>query len=1378
MITICLMNHPTLSKIICGLIIAAVFIIRPSPVQGQVDEPQRFEVIAQTGGTITDFVPMPDGSILASEGSSLVRVSNTFGPIEVIARADLDYGMILALLAGPPYVLALAEEGLLVLPREAEGIPTPISFLAGGGQAMALHSNLIAVVSQQSGLRLIRLDTNGALTELSRLVLSAPGGEAAHALDVTLSSDLQFVYVATGEHGVHIIDIRDPAAPQQVGSLPGVTPAEAVTMSGALLAVGSAGRVVLADPSLGAGVVGVYAPLRNARRVIMQDGYAYIADETDGVKILWLAAPDRPLLIYGEIDHPASDLALVGNYLFVAGKGELRILDISSRYRPLSLGRIALDGNAESMRVEVNDQGFPQRAFIAMGEAGVAIIDVRNFALPQLLRQIPLDGPARAVHYLNGVLYVALDAAGLALIDASAFGSEQLYGTMSLPGRALDLEQRGSSLYIAAGQEGILALDVFYAYKPKLIGSLPLEAISSSDDLREASSITISGKRAYVADGQGFTVVDVSFPTRMGKLARIDAPTRDVGVEGVYLYAAGGSQVGVYDARATAEPIALRQYRSLSKIAHLTAEGSYLFATSADSGPDVVVISIVSPDAPSETSSTGLVGSTVRLRQVGDSYWLAAGFAGLRRFQLSEGGALIPRGSYAPVAEALVLEAQGGRLLAGGHQRWSILDTAALQAVGELNAENLVDLTVLGDRAAALTQSRLELYDLSIDDGSQLIATRALIGGAAINIDQTYVYVAGSTGLSIYEQSILMPVAEVRTPFPAVDLTVRGSTAYLLLTNGSLAVIELGDPTGGITKVRSIATRHPAKLITSSDGTVYGLADELLMRLFTSDLSRLAVSSDGTMPIIAPDGFFANQLFGLVIPGEQVRFYNVAGLDDGITWKSAVTLGTDAIAAVATDHAVFTANGEAGLASIARTAGQSTVVLDSDPVFAVHLIEDTLFAAGDTLTVWNVAGESPRKLASAPLTSPARHIHTSDSSVLVSMEGGVTLLNWNGASLTILGTLPSPAADQAVMIEDRVYISLHRGGLFVTDWADPSRPASLFTYTSSSGQFVQDLLQFDDRHLLVSWENGIDALDVSTIADAPHLSHIADFGAVKGIALSLSAELPIAVLSQGEAGLLLIDLANPLEPTLLSSIETPGTAADVLIEGQNLFIADGQCGLRAYDIRDPREAQLAGVWRGGYVASIAETGGTIFAGSGNRLYGLHYDAAAPRSLPPIPQIPIPADGSSTQTLETVLHWGPPEDSCDPLLYDVYFGVEPDPPFVGRVTGEPVLDLGKLEPERTYSWRVEAIDADGARSRGRVWSFTTSPGNFPDTLPPAPPPFLEAVQRNPMVPMGLITLFLVLAGIGALYWRGQHPPIQAEIPEWYSTQEEEPVIEDE
>src|SRR5205814_1815226 len=123
-------------------------------------------------------------------------------------------------------------------------------------------------------------------------------------------------------------------------------------------------------------------------------------------------------------------------------------------------------------------------------------------------------------------------------------------------------------------------------------------------------------------------------------------------------------------------------------------------------------------------------------------------------------------------------------------------------------------------------------------------------------------------------------------------------------------------------------------------------------------------------------------------------------------------------------------------------------------------------------------------------------------------------------------------------------------------------------------------------------------------------------------------------------------------------------------------------------------------------------GGAIYVGGGNTLAALRYHPDAPASQPAMPQSPSPEIDGGAVALQSTLRWGPVNDTCDPLEYDVYFGIADDPPFAGHVNGEPQLDVSKMDPNRTYHWRVEAIDAQGNRARGPLWRFTTVHGVYP------------------------------------------------------------------
>ncbi|MHC4482310.1 MAG: hypothetical protein ACYSW4_02050 [Planctomycetota bacterium] len=77
--------------------------------------------------------------------------------------------------------------------------------------------------------------------------------------------------------------------------------------------------------------------------------------------------------------------------------------------------------------------------------------------------------------------------------------------------------------------------------------------------------------------------------------------------------------------------------------------------------------------------------------------------------------------------------------------------------------------------------------------------------------------------------------------------------------------------------------------------------------------------------------------------------------------------------------------------------------------------------------------------------------------------------------------------------------------------------------------------------------------------------------------------------------------------------------------------------------------------------------------------------------------PSPANGAKGVSPDTKLSW----KGIQGASYDVYFGTESPPPFVGNQTGT-TFDLGPLDWDRTYYWKVDSIGG----AKGDIWKFTT------------------------------------------------------------------------
>jgi len=93
-----------------------------------------------------------------------------------------------------------------------------------------------------------------------------------------------------------------------------------------------------------------------------------------------------------------------------------------------------------------------------------------------------------------------------------------------------------------------------------------------------------------------------------------------------------------------------------------------------------------------------------------------------------------------------------------------------------------------------------------------------------------------------------------------------------------------------------------------------------------------------------------------------------------------------------------------------------------------------------------------------------------------------------------------------------------------------------------------------------------------------------------------------------------------------------------------------------------------------------------------------------------PGIPVndwPRDGSDFAAEFVDLQWTGSDPDGDDLLYDVYFGKQPNPPLVSA--GITDRDVREMLPERgTYYWRIVAHDTFGLTTEGPTWTFHAVP----------------------------------------------------------------------
>jgi len=93
--------------------------------------------------------------------------------------------------------------------------------------------------------------------------------------------------------------------------------------------------------------------------------------------------------------------------------------------------------------------------------------------------------------------------------------------------------------------------------------------------------------------------------------------------------------------------------------------------------------------------------------------------------------------------------------------------------------------------------------------------------------------------------------------------------------------------------------------------------------------------------------------------------------------------------------------------------------------------------------------------------------------------------------------------------------------------------------------------------------------------------------------------------------------------------------------------------------------------------------------------------------------PNPAYDATDVGMNAILSWTPADSAAS---HELYFGTDKEavrtadtssPEYIGsKALGAENHDPGLLEPDTTYAWRVDEVDAQGNTAKGPVWIFTT------------------------------------------------------------------------
>ncbi len=117
--------------------------------------------------------------------------------------------------------------------------------------------------------------------------------------------------------------------------------------------------------------------------------------------------------------------------------------------------------------------------------------------------------------------------------------------------------------------------------------------------------------------------------------------------------------------------------------------------------------------------------------------------------------------------------------------------------------------------------------------------------------------------------------------------------------------------------------------------------------------------------------------------------------------------------------------------------------------------------------------------------------------------------------------------------------------------------------------------------------------------------------------------------------------------------------------------------------------------------------------------------------PSKPSVASPPNGVAGAPTSPTLSWSASDPDGDPLLYDIYLGVNSPPQLIKQNHESTTYESSQLEENTTYFWKIVAKDNNGGETAGNVWSFTTEGTGPGVNRPPNPPtsPYPEPYSQN-------------------------------------------------
>ncbi|MEO1086665.1 MAG: hypothetical protein AAFY88_20725, partial [Acidobacteriota bacterium] len=445
----------------------------------------------------------------------------------------------------------------------------------------------------------------------------------------------------------------------------------------------------------------------------------------------------------------------------------------------------------------------------------------------------------------------------------------------------------------------------------------------------------------------------------------------------------------------------------------------------------------------------------------------------------------------------------------------------------EPGTDFVFDLDVLGDHAFVADDNEgVTVIDISDPAAPAMVGRFAGATGAShLSIDGTRAYVS--------RRGAGFQILDLSTPTLPALVGTYADHAYRTEAAGDYAVVA------GINGTEIIDIQTPATPV--------------MVGSFGNDAFSVAV--DGTAAFTLPPSFFLPKLTSIDFSTPSLP----AELDtvDLFSASSSVEIAGDIGLVV---------NGDRGLVTLDLTATGTLATVgryETGNARAVAVAGGHAILANfdDALPVIDISDPAaPALAATAAITGTSYDVKTSGTLAYVAANfGGLRIVDLSDPTMPaeVGSYVPAGGGGTAVSVQGTTAFLTSNTSGWVIDVSDPAVPIEIATFTLPATSFDSDV---EGDHLYVAGQTGVTIFDISN-PSAP--TEVGFFSSSPTSANGLDVDGDrLYIAADTFWGLLIADVSDPTNPTLVDSYATPGDGLEVAVDGQRVFIADGDNGAR------------------------------------------------------------------------------------------------------------------------------------------------------------------------------------------------------------------------